>query len=126
MQHRRLERNRRVKYAEMGYSLLLKAIGSTPKLRLMDIFLTNPYFDFSKQELAIELGMSKQTLYKNFKDLEQLGAVVASRRIGRATLYRIDKGHPLVQELNRLVLETSRHIAEGQMKRNIAPIAVKT
>jgi len=126
MHHQRLERSRQVKYADMGDSLLLKAIGNTPKLRLIDIFLTNPYFDFTKQELAMELGMSKQTLYKNFKDLEELGVVVTSRRIGRATLYRIDRSHPLVRQLNRITLETSKRIAEEQARKSAVPIAIRS
>lgn len=50
-----------VRYKDLGDSLLLKAFGYAPKLRIMDIFMTNPYFDFSKSELVKELGMSKQT-----------------------------------------------------------------
>ncbi|MEM2373839.1 MAG: HTH domain-containing protein, partial [Thermoproteota archaeon] len=78
---------REVRYKDTGDSILLKAFGYSPKLRILDIFLTCPYFDFSKNELAKELGMSKQTLYKNFKDLEELGVVKPSRKIGRATMY---------------------------------------
>lgn len=62
-----------VRYKDLGRSLLLRAFGSSPKLRIIDILLTNPFFDFSKNELVKELGMSKQTLYKCFKDLEELG-----------------------------------------------------
>lgn len=64
---------KKVRYKDIGDSILLKALGYSPKLRILDIFLTNPYLDFSKEELVRELGMSKQTLYKNFKDLEELG-----------------------------------------------------
>ena len=126
MRHPRLEKDRRVKYVEMGDSLLLKTIGKTPKLRLIDIFVTNPYFDFTKQELVTELGMSKQTLYKNFKDLEELGVVVSSRKIGRATLYRVDKSHPLVKQLGRITLETSRRIAEEQTRKSAVPLTIRS
>lgn len=121
-----LSPKRRVKYAEMGGSLLLKAFGYTPKLRIMDIFLTNSYFDFTKEELARELAMSKQTLYKNFKDLEELGVVVTTRKIGRATLYRIDKSHPLVKQLNRMTFETSKRIAEEEARKSAIPIAIRS
>jgi Fe2+ or Zn2+ uptake regulation protein len=110
----------------MGGSLLLKAFGCTPKLRIMDIFLTNSYFDFTKEELARELAMSKQTLYKNFKDLEELGVVVTTRKIGRATLYRLDKSHPLVKQLHRMTFETSKRIAEEQDRKSAIPIAIRS
>jgi len=89
-----------VRYKDLGDSLLIKAFGFSPKLRIIDIFLTNPYFDFSREELVKELGMGKQTLYKNFKDLEELGIAKVSRRIGRAVMYKINREHPLVRRLD--------------------------
>jgi biotin operon repressor len=82
-------------------------------------FLTNPYFDFDKEELARELGMSKQTVYKNFKDLEELGVVKVSRKIGRATMYRIDSNYPLIKTLNESVNEASFQIAKQERKQKI-------
>jgi AraC-like DNA-binding protein len=108
-----------VRYKDTGDSLLLKAFGYSPKLRIIDIFLTNPYFDFDKEELARELGMSKQTVYRNFKDLEELGVVKVSRRIGRATMYRIDRDYPLIRTLNESVNEASFQIAKQEKKQKI-------
>lgn len=115
-----------VRYKDLGDSLLLKAFGYTPKLRIMDIFMTNPYFDFSKSELVRELGMSKQTLYKNFVDLEELGMVKVSRKIGRAMLYKINMQHPLVKRLYDMVTQTSLKIAEEEMEKMKRPVAVKS
>ena len=103
-----------VKYKDTGDSLLLKAFGYSPKLRMIDMFLTSPHFDFSKEELAKELGMSKQTVYRNFKDLEELGVVKVSRRVGRAVMYRISREHPLVKRLDEIVNDISLQIAERE------------
>ncbi|MEM1770153.1 MAG: HTH domain-containing protein [Nitrososphaerota archaeon] len=118
---------REVRYKDTGDSILLKAFGYSPKLRILDIFLTCPYFDFSKNELAKELGMSKQTLYKNFKDLEELGVVKPSRKIGRATMYRINREHPLVKRLDEMINEISLQIAdqEAQKQAQAVPIGKK-
>jgi len=105
-------------YKDTGISLLIKVFGSSPKLKIIDIFLTNPYFDFSKEELAKELGMSKQTLYKNFKDLEELGIVKVSRKIGRATMYKLNREHPLVKEINNLINQISLKIAETEAEKS--------
>jgi predicted transcriptional regulator len=112
-----------VRYKDTGESLLLKAFGYSPKLRIIDIFLTNPYFDFDKEELARELGMSKQTVYKNFKDLEELGVVKVSRKIGRATMYRINRNYPLIKTLSEGVNEASFQIAKQEGKRKISVTA---
>lgn len=110
-------RIKEVLYRETGGSILLKAFGYSPKLRVIDIFLTNPFFDFSREELAKELGMSKQTLYKNFKDLEELGVVQYSRKIGRAVMYRLNRQHPLVRKLDEMTNEISLQIAEKEMEK---------
>jgi len=91
--------------------------GNSPKLRILDIFLDNPYFDFSKSEVIRELGMSKQTFYRYFKDLEELGIVKPTRRIGRATLYRISKEHPLVKKLDEVINEVSLQLAEQEAEK---------
>ncbi|MGQ9468349.1 MAG: ArsR/SmtB family transcription factor [Nitrososphaerales archaeon] len=114
-----------VRYKDMGDTILLKAFGYSPKLRILDIFLTCPYFDFSKEELVKELGMSKQTLYKNFKDLEELGIVKVSRKIGRATLYRINREHPLVKRLDEMVNEVSLQIADQEVQRQAKSVPVR-
>lgn len=87
--------------------------------------MTNPYFDFSREELVKELGMSKQTLYKNFKDLEELGIVKISRRIGRATMYTINREHPLVKRLDEIINEISLRIAEQELKKKAEPVPVR-
>ncbi len=115
---------REVRYKDMGDSILIKAFGYSPKLRILDIFLTNPYLDFSKEELVRELGMSKQTLYKNFKDLVELGVIKVSRKIGRATMYRINREHPLVKRLDEMINEISLQIAEEEAKKQAKQIPV--
>jgi len=114
-----------VKHRDLGETLLIKIFGCSPKLRILDIFLDNPYFDFTKSELVRELGMSKQTLYKNFRDLEELGIVVVSRKIGRATLYRLNRENPLVKLLDQIVTETSLQIAKKEAKKPAKAVPIK-
>lgn len=113
------------KYKDFSDTLLVRAFGHSPKLRIFDIFLTNPYFDFSKSELARELGMSKQTLYSNFKDLEELGIVEFSRRVGRAVLYKLNRRHPLVKRMDEMVTEMSMKIAEKEAEKTRKVVAIK-
>jgi len=114
-----------VRYKDTGESILIKAFGYSPKLRIIDIFLTNPYFDFSREELVRELGMSKQTLYKNFKDLEELGVIEVSRRIGRATMYKLNRNHPLVKLMDQMVTEISLQIAEKEAEKQAKAVPVR-
>ena len=60
------------------------------------------------------LGMSKQTFYKYFRDLEAYEIVKVSRKIGRAKLYRINLDHPLVEMLRRYEEKLSLMLAEKE------------
>jgi transcription initiation factor IIE alpha subunit len=100
-------------YAEKEYeSILVKTLGVSPKLRIIDFFLDNMLFDFTKKEVIEALGMSKQTFYKYFPDLEEYGIVQVSRKIGRAKLYKINTEHPLVKMLREYETRISKEIAE--------------
>ena len=95
-------------------SILIKTLGDSPKLRIIDFFLDNPLFDFTKKEIIEALGMSKRTFYKYFPDLEKYGIVKVSRKIGRAKLYKINLEHPLVKMLREYEKKLSLQIAEKE------------
>ena len=94
-------------------SILLRTLGDSPKLRIIDFFMGNPLLDFTKKEVIEALGMSKQTFYKYFPDLERDGIVVVSRKIGRAKLYRINLKHPLVEMLREYEARLSLQMGKG-------------
>ena len=110
-------------YAKREYeSLLIKTLGDSPKLRMIDFFLDNPMFDFTKKEVIEALGMSKQTLYKYFPDLEEYGVIEVSRKIGKAKLYKINLKHPLVRMLREYEKKISLQIAEREKAKLQEPV----
>jgi len=98
-------------------SLLVRAFGSSPKLRILDYLLDYKLNDFTKKEIVEALGMSKLTFYKYFKDLDELGLVVASRRIGRATLYKVNLENPMVKIVMEYERQLSLQIAEQEAEK---------
>jgi len=111
----KVDETKEVFYKDLGDSLLIQALGNSPKTKIMDIFLSNPYFDFNKEELVRELGMSKQTLYKYLGELEELEIVKNSRQIGRAVMYRINPEHTVVKHLNNMINDLSLQISESEI-----------
>jgi len=107
-------------------TLLLKYLGSSPTLRIIDFFLDNPLSDYSKNEAAKNLAMSRATFFKYWKELEQSGALIATRKIGRATLYKLDRANDIVKQLIRLDMTISRKTIEKQVEESEKPIAIKT
>lgn len=98
-------------------SLLTKALGDSPKLRILDYLLDYKLNDFTKKEIVEALGMSKLTFYKYFKDLVELGLVTPSRKIGRATLYKINLENPIVKMLIDCETKLSLQIAEQEAEK---------
>ncbi len=80
-------------------TLLLKYLGDSPTLRIIDFFLDNPLSDYSKNEVANNLAMSRATFFKYWKELEKSDALIATRKIGRATLYKLDRTNEIVKQL---------------------------
>jgi len=114
-------------YTKKEYqSLLIKTLGESPKLRIADFFMDNPLFDFTKKEVIEALGMSKQTFYKYFEDLEKYGIVKVSRRIGRASLYKINSKHPLVAMLRDYEIKLSLQLAEKELEKMGQPVKVRS
>ncbi|MCP8314174.1 MAG: winged helix-turn-helix transcriptional regulator [archaeon] len=109
----------------MESSLLIRYLGDSPKLRIIDYMLYFPLNDFTKKEILEEVGMSKQTFYKHFDDLIKEGIVTATRKIARATLYRVNRQHPVVKKLDELVKESSLKIAEQELEKMEKPVPVK-
>jgi DNA-binding transcriptional ArsR family regulator len=103
-------------------SLLIRALGNSPKLRILDYLLDYRLNDFTKKEIVEALGMSKLTFYKYFNDLEELGLVTATRKIGRATLYKINLENPIVRMIIECEEKLSLQIAEQEAEKMRKPI----
>jgi predicted transcriptional regulator len=109
-------------------TLLLKYLGASPTLRIIDFFLDNPLSDYSKNEAVRELEMSRATFFKFWKELEKSGAVKETRRIGRATMFRLDRENEVVKQLVKLDTTLSRKVMEkaveeGQKLLTVGPQA---
>ena len=89
-------------------TLLLRHLGASPILRIVDFFLDNPLSDYSKNEIAKNLAMSRVTFFKYWKELEKTGALRISRKIGRATLYKLDRENEVVRQLIKLDMAIAR------------------
>lgn len=98
-------------------SLLIRALGSTPKLRILDYLMDYKLNDFTKKEIIEALGMSKLTFYKYFKDLEALDLVIVTRKIGRATLYKVNLNNPMVKMIIEYETKLSLQIAGKEQEK---------
>ena len=107
-------------------TLLLKYLGSSPVLRIIDFFLDNPLLDYSKNEVVKNLSMGRVTFFKYWQELEKSGAVKVTRRVGRATMYQLDRKNEVVKQLIRLDMTLGRKVMEKSVEEYRKPVAVKS
>jgi alpha-ketoglutarate-dependent taurine dioxygenase len=108
-----------------GETLLLKYLGASPTLRILDFFIDNPLSDYSKNEIAGSLAMSRVTFFKYWKELEKSGAVKATRQIGRATMYKLDRSSDVVKQLIKFDMTLSRKAMEKAVEEYQKPVTIR-
>ncbi len=101
-------------YSTENESAFLRVFGSTPQLRIIDSYLDNPHFDFSREEIMGALGMAKRTLARHLPALRDSGLIEVSRRIGRAELYRLNPDSTLAARLRELEEEITANPAYAE------------
>lgn len=99
----------------MSTTLLMKYLGDTPQLRIIDFFLDNRS-DYSKKEILEGTGMSKTTLYKVWPDLEQLEVVIPARKFGNTTLFKLNRDNIIVKQVISLDSTLNKRTMESISK----------
>lgn len=109
-----LETEPRLMYRKNRESVILTLFGSSPKTRILDLFLDNPLFEFTRNEIIEALGMAKSTLYSTLPGVEETRVIVETRQIGKASLYRLNSESPVVQDLRGLIRRYAKANAQNE------------
>ena len=106
-------------------SIFLEHVGDNPRMRVLQYVIEGRDFDYTLTDL-LNAGVSWGTLNSLVPKLAELGIVIKTRKIGRATLYKINKSNVAVIRLvdlyDNLLLEKLRQIKEPS-KKKVAPRA---
>src|SRR3989339_1975567 len=96
-------------------SLFLDYVGDNPRMRIVQYFIEGRDFDYTLTDL-LNAGISWGTLNTLVPKLLELGIIVKTRKIGRATLYKINQQNIAVKQLielyNNLLLEKLNSMEE--------------
>lgn len=82
-------------------SIFLEHVGDNPRMRVLQYLIEGRNFDYTLTDL-LNAGVSWGTLNKLMPKLLELGIVIKTRKIGRATLYKINQNNVAVKELIKL------------------------
>jgi DNA-binding transcriptional ArsR family regulator len=101
-------------YREDRDSIFLNLFGRSPQSRILDLFLDNPLYEFTKNEIIEALGMAKVTLYNTLPIIEESGIIKITRKIGKANLYRLNSELDNVKHLRNIIRNYSTALAANE------------
>lgn len=79
-------------------SIFLDYVGDTPRMRVLQYLIEGREFDYTLTDM-LNAGVSWGTLNSLLPKLVALHVVVKTRKIGRATLYKINQKNIVAQQL---------------------------
>lgn len=83
-------------------SLLLKILGDTTELRIIDFLIDNLRTPVYKNEIIERTGLSRNSFFRVWKKLEKYEIVKPVKAVGRAILYELNEENRFVQWLLKL------------------------
>lgn len=102
-------------------SVFLEYIGDNPRMRILQYLIEGRDFDYTLTDL-LNAKVSWGTLNALIPKLLQLGMIVKTRKIGRATLYKINQENVVAKQLielyDYLILEKLNQI-ETQTEKEV-------
>jgi len=90
--------------------------GDNALTKILDFFLENRFWDYTKTDVAREAEVSRVQLYRVWNVLEELEIVKPSRKIGATVLYRANTESPIFKKLSELALEIASKTHEKTIK----------
>ena len=90
--------------------------GENALTKILDFFLENRFWDYTKTDVAREAGVSRIQLYRVWPILEKLEIVKPSRKIGATVLFKANTESPIFKKLSELSLEIASKAHEETIK----------
>ena len=88
----------------MSKSAFIKTLGENPFIKVIDFLIENYIFDYSKSEVATEVGISRMTIESIWENMIKQKIIIKTKKVGNAKLYRLNIKNPIVIKLRELDL----------------------
>ena len=83
-------------------SIFVEYFGDTPMVRMLNFLILGKDFDYSMTDISNGSHVGWTSFTRAWKELEKIKAVIHTRDIGRAKLYKLNTQDPTVQKLIKL------------------------
>lgn len=110
-----------IKSREAKKSVFVETFGEYPLIKVLDFFLMYPNFDYSKTQVANEVGISRITIEKIWKELIKKGIIMKTRDMGNAELFKLNTENPKVKVLMKVDFE----LASAYLEEIRKPVALR-
>lgn len=106
-------------------SLFVEFFGDYPIIRVLDFLIENDVFDYSKKDICRNSDVSWNTLETFLGKLEQPNIVFYTRKVGKASMYKLNTKNPVVKKLieldNKLMKKSMEKV--GAKKEKVKAVA---
>ncbi len=80
-------------------TLFRKALGDTPKIRVLEFLIEGRELDYSISDIAEGAEIGRTTLFRIWEDLIKNKIIIPTRQIGNAKLYRLNINNSFIERL---------------------------
>ena len=94
----------------------LESILSCSSSKIIDFLAIHKEWDYSVTDIADNSNLSFKTTLGEIKRLEQQNVVIQTRRVGKATMYKLNLNSGIGSYLNKLIFEIAKKRVEDSMK----------
>ena len=106
----------------MEETIFTKAIGNTPKIKVLEFLIEGRELDYSISDIAEGAGIGRTTLFRIWNDMISTGIIKHTRDIGNAKLYKLDIENNFVRKMvelfDTLVIEPLKE--KKEIKENLS------
>lgn len=99
--------------AESG---IIALYGDSPRMKLVDFFMTFPKNEFTVPELVEGIGMSRTTAFKEIDKLLTNDMIIHSGNVGKSPTYKINKNSSIIYLMQKTVSLRSKTTATSQIR----------
>ena len=83
----------------MGQTIFIRALGDTPKVRILNYLIKYRGLDYSMSDIARGSNVGWATLGRLWKEFVGLKIVVPTREVGKAKLFKLNEENEAVAKL---------------------------
>jgi len=84
-------------------TILVEVFGASPETRIISFFMDFPLNDFMQKEVCEATGLNPRTVSARLSKLKERGVIMDTRKVGKATLYTLNREGHVVRIIEDLI-----------------------